>query len=71
MSGGRCLMKFKAKIDTADKRLTAGKIYVGSLIHIPGIPRVTTPGIRIAVYDNTGTWMTFSPTAFKPAEERP
>jgi len=54
-------MKFIATTSTDDGRLTNGKIYYGNLVYVP-------VGLRVAVFDNKGEWMTFSPSAFLPSD---
>lgn len=61
-------MKFKAKLSTADGRLIKGNVYIGQVVYKS--PHVLLGssyggGLRIAVYDNTGEWMTFDPDVFE------
>ncbi len=53
-------MSFLALTDTSDFRLIKGRIYHGSLV----VNRNNE--LRVAVYDSTGEWMTFDPSAFSP-----
>lgn len=63
-------MKFLALESTQDGRLTKGKIYEGNLVGMgmkgDVIPQMV---LRVAVYDNTGEAMTFSPKVFQLTDQ--
>lgn len=64
-------MKFKAITSTSDGRLTKGKIYRGQLIVVPKKYADSTGSggpVRVIVFDDKGSWITFNPKAFIPWE---
>lgn len=63
-------MNFVA-IDSVPKRITKGKIYSGNLVmktkgtRVDSVSNMTSK-LRIAVFDDSGEWMTFNPVIFLP-----
>lgn len=57
------MLKFRAKIGTADGRIIQGKIYQGTIIGDDFY------SLRVCVYDERNEWMTFKPICFEPVRE--